>query len=338
MIGLHNYEIWFIDFLDGKLTPIQEKELHTFLEQHPDLESELTDMAKDLPTVSSPDEHVPMSLNKKIVPVDGFTESNYEDFFVAYHENDLDEVQKKQLNDFLAYNPILVNELNYLGKVRVSHKNEVFPNKDRIKKSPVIIPMFRYAAAASVAILLGMGVFKFIGVEQDTPASMALEKMPFFMLPEVDNYMSYVAPTKDISERANNKTKVVDNHMEIPVVNPELASITAVDAASIENIIIQRELAAMHKQSMIIASSPSDDALSFAQLFGKVIGEGIGENGLSEGLQNEQKITGGDVADFAALAFKNSSEPLLVTSGKRSAGDRRVKLSLGVFEAEFAVR
>ena len=36
-INRNNYEVFFIDFYDGKLTDMQQLEMELFLESHPDL-------------------------------------------------------------------------------------------------------------------------------------------------------------------------------------------------------------------------------------------------------------------------------------------------------------
>ena len=42
MINRSNYEVWFIDYADGQLSPEQVAELLLFLEENPDLKNEFT--------------------------------------------------------------------------------------------------------------------------------------------------------------------------------------------------------------------------------------------------------------------------------------------------------
>ena len=43
-IDRSNYEIWFIDWLDGNLNSLQVEQLKLFLDQNPDLREELNDL------------------------------------------------------------------------------------------------------------------------------------------------------------------------------------------------------------------------------------------------------------------------------------------------------
>ncbi len=44
-IDRSNYEIWFIDWLDGNLTGKEIEQLKLFLDQNPDLREEFNDLA-----------------------------------------------------------------------------------------------------------------------------------------------------------------------------------------------------------------------------------------------------------------------------------------------------
>ena len=48
LININNYEIYFMDYLDGNLNPDQESELMAFLSLHPDKKQELEERRKSL--------------------------------------------------------------------------------------------------------------------------------------------------------------------------------------------------------------------------------------------------------------------------------------------------
>lgn len=334
MIGRHNYEIWFTDYLDGKLTSEQQSELFTFLAENPDFDNELKDMSTEIPQIVHAYEVPDLSLKKKIVAVHNLTENNYEEAFIAFHEGDLDEEGKNYLNDFLARNSFLISELNYFGKITITHNGEMYPKKDKLRKSPIVIPMFRYAAAASVIVLLGMGILKIINNNGQVEGEMATSSIPGLHRPSIKNY---TAENKTQPVNTPNITKVDSVQLvEFPVKNDNMASLELVNPSLIDNINKQQFSIASSQELILI--NQKDDAQSFAQIVGKVIENGIGENDLSDGLQNKEKLTGGDMADVAVLAFKNTSDPLLVTTGNKAAGNRRMRFTLGVFEADFALK
>ena len=45
-----NYEIWFLDYLEGRLNDSEKEELHQFLASHHDLAAELDEY---IPTISA---------------------------------------------------------------------------------------------------------------------------------------------------------------------------------------------------------------------------------------------------------------------------------------------
>ncbi|KXK46137.1 MAG: hypothetical protein UZ10_BCD003001461 [Bacteroidetes bacterium OLB10] len=65
MINRENYEIWFIDYFDGKLSPEQTAELLLFLEENGDLKLEFDSFSN----ITLPEQDVKfenkMSLKKK---------------------------------------------------------------------------------------------------------------------------------------------------------------------------------------------------------------------------------------------------------------------------------
>lgn len=56
-INRNNYEMYFLDYLEGNLDPVMEEELKTFLANHPDLSAEL-EQYRNI-TLSAPDVHFP---------------------------------------------------------------------------------------------------------------------------------------------------------------------------------------------------------------------------------------------------------------------------------------
>src|SRR4051812_47698116 len=97
MISRSNYEIYFVDYFDGRLNESQRAELFTFLESNSDLKEEFSEFEK---IMSLPDDKIIFADKdslKKNVP----TIRNYQTWLVAELENDLDKEQQKSLREFL---------------------------------------------------------------------------------------------------------------------------------------------------------------------------------------------------------------------------------------------
>lgn len=157
-INRNNYEAYFIDFYDGKLTDLLELELKLFLDENPDLRADF-DAFEDIPVeisrIDFPQKH---KLKKpEIVQVSGIHEGNYEETFAAFYENDLDDREKIVLRSFLETNQHLNTEFQLYASIKLQGDHIVYEHKDQLKKK-AFIAYYWYAAAAIVLIFLSIGV------------------------------------------------------------------------------------------------------------------------------------------------------------------------------------
>lgn len=342
MIDRQNYEIWFLDFLDGKLLPAQETRLRRFLAENPDLAGELSDLAGDLPLVTADAVPAPPVSRKKIVPAAGFDENNFETAFIAWHEGDLSGEERNNLDLFLQRNPFLRPELDAFGRLSVTHSGEMFPGRPALKRRSLsLVPMFRYAAAASLLLLVGWGALRY-GVTEAQWADAPLRRT-----------VSPVAVTPRHTASVDSRPAVHQGGM--PVVSrtetparplPERRRLENVTVNGIASVVIPENT--FHMEALRSAETPAgvyesaaprsvETPLTVAGVLGKVIEAGVGENAVSDGLARERKITAGDMVDLAAAPFKKSKKPVLSAEAV-PGGKHRVSLRLGFFEADFALR
>lgn len=167
-----NYEVFFIDYFDGLLDNEEQEELMRFLEAHPDLKEEFE--AFDGTVNITPDhsitfpgkEQLKTSAKSEDVP----TIDNYADWFIAYHEGDLNDVQKQQLEEFLHKHPELKKEFDLYSKLNVTPDTGIhYPVKERLKKKTKRgkVVFLKYMSYAAAAILILAGLFWLI--EGGTP-------------------------------------------------------------------------------------------------------------------------------------------------------------------------
>ena len=156
-INRNNYEIFFIDYYDGKLATVQQRELEVFLESNPDLKLEFESF-EHVAFPGSETTYEPKSGLKKqeITPVKGISEESYETFFIAWYENDLSPQERALLLQFLKVNPHLEKEFQLHKELRVQKEQVVFANKEQLKKRSFIVNYWS-AAAAVILIVLTAG-------------------------------------------------------------------------------------------------------------------------------------------------------------------------------------
>jgi hypothetical protein len=157
-INRNNYELYFMDYLDGNLSDRDILMLEDFLLINPDLRAELEGTENIILTPDKFDYNQKELLKKPdlTLPVN---EDNFEDFCIAETEGDLNDHQRSGLAEFLKQNPGFENLLRLFSSLHLlPDQTIIFPGKEKLKKKLVLIPAgILYpllSAAAVLAIVL----------------------------------------------------------------------------------------------------------------------------------------------------------------------------------------
>jgi tellurite resistance protein len=165
-INRNNYEVFFIDFYDGKLTDAQQLEMELFLERHPDLKMEFDEFESITVDAAKISFSQKRALKKpEIVEVAGIHEDNYEEAFIAWYENDLSADEKASLMSFIKANPHLDKEFQSHKSLLIKKEDVVFEDKEALKKRGYI-GYYWYGVAAALLIFLAVSFF----LDQKKPA------------------------------------------------------------------------------------------------------------------------------------------------------------------------
>ncbi len=165
-INRDNYEIYFLDYLEGNLPAEETAELLIFVENNPDLRELIED--NDL-IMLEPDQSVNflgksalkkndiLSLNispEQIL----ITSKNCEEYFIRFYENDLNEDEQVALANFLKEEPSLIKEFELFANTIIKPDLEiVYPYKSKLKRKMIFLPNVKRiltvsAIAASVLL------------------------------------------------------------------------------------------------------------------------------------------------------------------------------------------
>jgi len=197
MITRNNYEEYFLLYTDNELTAAERKAVEDFAEANPDLKEELSALQQ---SVFKPESNLVFE-NKELLMKEAthnsfINQNNYEEYFLLYTDNELNETRKKEVESFAATNPSLKEELNILLKTRVKPDIAIqFENKEilfRKEKDERVIPIFWLSVAASVAIILA--VFFIFNNKQNTKNEVVKNTSNEKNLPETNS--SSVAKTE----------------------------------------------------------------------------------------------------------------------------------------------
>lgn len=178
-INRNNYEIWLIDYLDGKLSPAEEEGLQLFLTANPDLKEEF-DSFEFMPLEVVEITYEPKSTLKKkqIQAVGHINEDNYENYFIASSENDLGPADLDQLEGFIKKNPNLKQELDLFYRLKMKpDKGLIYTDKDGLKKQRKL-PAFWISAASAAAVALLLISIGILNWEQTSAADRLSYNIP----------------------------------------------------------------------------------------------------------------------------------------------------------------
>jgi len=155
-----NYELFLVDYLDGKLDPLLVDELLVFLEQNPDIKEEFEGIQNSFlekETISFP--------NKSILKKKSFSKNGIDDeldyLCISSVEGTLSEEEQNHLNKRIYEDESLKKELHLFEKtVNIADQSILFKKKSNLKRT-TIVPIRRstfkvyVSFAASITLLVG---------------------------------------------------------------------------------------------------------------------------------------------------------------------------------------
>ncbi|MBL7749275.1 MAG: hypothetical protein JNM19_17685 [Chitinophagaceae bacterium] len=156
-ITRHNYEEYFILYMDNELGSEDRRMVELFLQNNPDLKEELDSL---LQYKMEPDTAIVFDGKEELLKVNGETpisHYNYEEWFVLYTDNELTASQKNTVDQFIAANPALKKELDLLQKIRLQpepiefkYKQSLYRKEEKVRA----VPFIRWRSAAAILLFL----------------------------------------------------------------------------------------------------------------------------------------------------------------------------------------
>lgn len=134
-INRNNYEIFFIDYFDGKLSGCQVSMLMQFISENPDIEEEF----KNFEEVTLPVPDILFEGKNKLKSIPGLpiqiSDDNFSDLCIAYTEGDLNIAEKSVFEQYILKNPSRHRDYRLFVKTKLKPDlNIVFENKASLKR------------------------------------------------------------------------------------------------------------------------------------------------------------------------------------------------------------
>jgi hypothetical protein len=158
-IDRSNYEIWLIDWLDGKLTEVQIRELQYFLKENPDLDEEFEDFGLfRLRPLNSE-----FLLKKNLIKIPAeLTDSQFDYLCAAYIENDLSSEQQTELKEIILSDPAKNKSFELIRKMKLVPPAASYNGKSRLTKRTLAFKIIRLSVIGlSAAAVFAAGLFLF---------------------------------------------------------------------------------------------------------------------------------------------------------------------------------
>lgn len=169
LITRHNYEEYFILYLDNELSAADKQMVELFAEQNPDLKDELDLLmqSKLVPDTNIVFEGKEMLLkNETDLPVTGITEK-----LLLHLDNELSAGEKADIERLIAADTDVTKEWQLLQQTKLPAEAIVFLNKESLYRKEetvrvVSIKWWRIAAAAVVLLGIGFGTYSILNKKE----------------------------------------------------------------------------------------------------------------------------------------------------------------------------
>jgi hypothetical protein len=159
-INRHNYETFFLLYVDKELSAAERKAVEVFVQDNPDLQMELVLLQQ---TVVKADDII---LNKKDWLYKEEDISALQENLMLYADDELNGADKKTIEAVLATDKAAQTEWAVLQQTKLQPDMDVvFTNKQSLyRKEPGRVVAFRWWRVAAAAVLLGFGIWTGVSV------------------------------------------------------------------------------------------------------------------------------------------------------------------------------
>jgi len=156
-----NYEIYLVDYLDGKLGASQVDELLLFLDQNPDIKEELEGIEDAVLVAETSVFPNKSSLKKKSFLKNGI-DNEFDFQCIAATEGLLSNDEKVAFEKSMQGDPIKQNAYKNYQKAKIQPQTAIqYPHKSHLKRTAIIPIRYSYlrasiSVAATITLLLGV--------------------------------------------------------------------------------------------------------------------------------------------------------------------------------------
>ncbi len=272
-INQHNYEAFFLLYVDGELSATDKLAVDQFVQANPDLASELA-MLMDM---RLPEESILFGDKDSLFRKESAEVNlqNYEEQFLLYVDNELAPIEKEKVETFVLQHPSLQENFTQLKHTKLPLESMVFANKESLyRKEEKEKPVFymRWQRVAIAAVLTGIAVLLWTVIPQNNTDQSLLAKNDRRLQP---------TDTKKQSDKPNALPTDINKTEADQIPNTQIASINNPNAISSKRVELLQQpvsgntLPANNETNDAIASAPVKTTdIAKADLIASVVNNG----------------------------------------------------------------
>ncbi len=158
-LNIHNYEAFYLDFLEGNLEEVDAVQLLRFLDENPSLKLEDENFDTIDNAIDQLDDSFKNDLKQVDFELDEVTQQTINTFLIAQFEKQLSSEKEKEIKDFLGQHPIFISAQQQIKSTFLfPDLSIVYPHKKELKKSEIryLWPIISSVAAILVVLFLVM--------------------------------------------------------------------------------------------------------------------------------------------------------------------------------------
>lgn len=199
MIDRYNYEEFFLLYVDGELSQADRNAVDDFVQQNPDLATELEMLKHSVLPVDNMVFLDKASLLKKEAAINS---SNYETFLLLSVDDELNAQQRQELETYILQNPAVQEAYSVLLQTRLSPEVIAHPNKKELyryeKVKQIELGGWMRISAAAALLLLAVSTW-LMWPDQQATGVVAVINKPANMTEEIAEKAEAVNQTKESS-------------------------------------------------------------------------------------------------------------------------------------------
>lgn len=179
-INKHNYEAYFLDYIEGNLTADQQDDLFIFLAENPELKAEFEGDFGDV--VLAPEKNTfDKKASLKVVDDSLLTLNNVDVWMIESVEGNLISTKENELQEFVKKHKLEKTFATYHATILQPNREEIYADKKGLKvPAGIIIPLYvRVASIAAVGIILFSVAFNNYNGGVSTPTSLNSKNMAY---------------------------------------------------------------------------------------------------------------------------------------------------------------